>query len=106
MNRIIGYSLSLGALLIGHSLYPAQAQSPASCAPRDTVLRHLETEFGELPIWRGLSDGRVMEIVSNPDGSSWTALMSLPNGMTCLFATGEAAESVKPEPRKPPEMPL
>ena len=83
---------ALAALL---AAVPVSAQGP--CLPRDAMLRRLEAEYGERPLWRGLGgDSRLLEIVGTADGGSWTALISLPpsaeqpGGLSCVVATGEA----------------
>lgn len=79
---------------------PAAAQAPI-CGPRGVVLQQLEQQFGEVPAGRGLtSEGAVLELLVSPAGT-WTLLMSLPNGLSCLAAAGELWESVaRPEDRE------
>jgi hypothetical protein len=101
MSRVIALA-TLMALLAA----PALAQGP--CLPREIILRQLETQHGERPLWHGLGgDGRLLEIVAAPDGSSWTALVSLPpsaqhpDGLSCVVATGQAwRPPLPPTPRE------
>lgn len=67
------------------------------CLPRETMLRQLEDQHGERPLWHGLGDdGRLLEIVVSADGGTWTALVSLPastqhpGSLSCVVATGQS----------------
>lgn len=91
-NRTSITSGTCAALLFA---LPAYGQGP--CLPREAMLRQLETEYGERPLWHGLGDdGRLLEIVGTGEGGTWTALMSLPpsaeqpGGLSCVVATGQA----------------
>lgn len=35
------------------------------------------------------NNGGVMEILTSKDGETWTLLITMPNGMACMMATGE-----------------
>ncbi len=72
----------------------APALGQTVCLGRDEMLRQLRSDFGERPLWQGQGgqpaddSPTIVEILVNPDGSSWTILYSLPNGVSCLMATG------------------
>lgn len=62
-----------------------------TCAARATIVSHLFTKYGETPIGVGLAaNGGLIEVLSRPDGASWTIIISMPNGVSCLLATGES----------------
>ena len=42
------------------------------------------------------STGSMLEVLTSPAGGSWTVIMTMPNGVSCLVAAGENWESVKP----------
>lgn len=68
----------------------AQEAIPA-CAARATIVSHLFTKYGETPIGVGLAhNGRLIEVLSRPDGATWTIIISMPNGVSCLLAAGES----------------
>jgi hypothetical protein len=74
----------------------AAAQAPVSpaCGPRKAVLEQLGREYGEVPVAHGVTaEGALMEMLASPSGS-WTLLISLPNGQTCLAATGDSYETI------------
>ncbi len=80
--------------LIGLSI-PASAQQ-IPCGKRGDVLKQLSVRHSEAPAAMGLSStGSMLEVLTSPAGDSWTVIMTMPNGMSCLVAHGENWESVK-----------
>ena len=75
---------------------PAVAQGRV-CGERSELVAIAETQYGEKLIMRGLTKRQtVVEIFSNEDGSSWTALITHPNGLTCVADAGEGLEVFNP----------
>ena len=73
---------------------PAAAQQPA-CTKRADVISHLSKKYSENPVSIGLANnGGVIEVLSSKQGSSWTIIITMPNGMTCMIAAGENWEDV------------
>jgi hypothetical protein len=61
------------------------------CDQRNSVLGHLAENYKEAPVAFGVtSDGRLIEVLSTNGGGTWTIIVSMPNGTTCLIAAGEA----------------
>lgn len=90
MRHVI--SIAVAALCFAAS--PALAQS-AACSTRAEVLKRLSAEYSEAPIAMGVaSNGGVVEFLSAPAGQTWTMILTLPNGLSCLIAAGESWESV------------
>jgi hypothetical protein len=88
-------------LLLLLLLIPSVAWGQPSCGPRDTVLDHLAREYGEVHIGQGVtSQGQLLEVLTSPSGS-WTLLLSLPNGQSCIAAAGESWEDLKDVVRQP-----
>ena len=86
--------LLIPAIGLALAATPAAAQAPGSgqqfCAKRPDLLRHLESSYQEAPVSMGLADnGNVVEVFSAKDGSTWTITISLPNGLTCMVASGQ-----------------
>ena len=82
----------------------AEAETRQACAKRDQVVRKLEQKFGETLRSIGLhqSDG-VVEIYSSEETGTWTILMTRPDGMTCLLASGQLWEQDAAPLQKPGE---
>ena len=88
-------SVLAALVVIGFSL-PASAQQSV-CGKRGDILKQLSIRYSEAPAAMGLaSTGGMVEVLTSPAGGSWTIIMTMPNGMSCLVAAGENWESVKP----------
>lgn len=79
----------LAALMIFLMPDKASAQQPA-CTARATVLDHLSRRYAEKPVTMGMANnGGAIEVLTTDDGSTWTIILTMPNGMTCMIAAGE-----------------
>ncbi|MEL6644470.1 MAG: hypothetical protein AAFQ79_11075 [Pseudomonadota bacterium] len=93
--EMITLSFGIGALLLAAS--HAFGQTPANCAPRDHVVSRLASEYGESRRSIGLAaNNRVMEVFAAEDTGTWTITVTLPDGITCLVASGQAFEAFDP----------
>ncbi len=89
-------SLGFGILLLcaGHAF----GQSVRNCGPRDTVISTLGDRFGETRQSIGLgTSGQVMEVYASHETGTWTITVTLPNGVTCLMASGQSFEALTEE---------
>ena len=85
----------LGVLFASFPFNPALAQ-PA-CGERDKFMNKLEKTFSEHPIAMGLTEkGAVLEVFASRHGS-WTFLITLPSGLTCVVASGQSWETLATE---------
>ncbi len=73
---------------------PVQAQQAMSlCTDRSEVLGHLATKYSEAPVAMGLANnGGVIEVLTSGSGTSWTIIITMPNGVSCMLAAGESWE--------------
>lgn len=77
------------------SCSPASAQTV--CTARDKAIAHLSTKYTESPVAMGLAaNGGVVEMLTSPNGKTWSILITMPDGTTCLVAAGETWERLKP----------
>ena len=89
-------TLLLIALLAGTQAAAAEEQDSPVCAPRAQLLDQLSSRFKEVPVAIGLSSsGSLVEVLTSDNGSTWSIMVSQPNGSSCLVAAGEAWEEVK-----------
>lgn len=64
--------------------------APMACSPRDDVLTQLSTKFKEAPVAIGLANnGGLLEVLTAGKGETWTIIITMPNGVSCLVAAGE-----------------
>lgn len=76
----------------------APAAAAPQCAPRPQVLEILADRYGEGRRAIGMAaDGSVMEIFASTSGT-WSLTVTLPDGRTCLVASGSAFESMDETP--------
>lgn len=72
---------------------PAAAQSNI-CGKRDSIVERLQDKYGETRQSMGLQQNNgVLEVFASEASGSWTILVTMPNGMTCLVAAGDAWEA-------------
>lgn len=93
MTRML-FALSLG---FAGLILVTEARASTQCAPRDQVIAHLGGTYSETRRGMGLAaNNMVMEIYAS-DGGSWTIVVTTPQGMTCLVASGQGFESLAEE---------
>lgn len=83
---------TLTAAVLGATLMtaPASAQG-SSCANRDLIVERLKSKYGESRQSAGLNQNNGMvEVFASTDTGTWTILVTMPNGMSCLMAAGKA----------------
>lgn len=94
----------LGCALLTASGPGATAEGAApNCARREQVVEQLANRYGETRQSIGLaSNNAVMEVFASPETGSWTITMTLPSGLTCLLASGQAFERfIEQAPARP-----
>ena len=76
----------------------AQGQN---CSNRDQVVERLATKYGESRQSIGMAPkGRVVEVYASLETGTWTITVTMPNGITCLVASGQSYENLE-EPVEP-----
>jgi hypothetical protein len=78
----------LALLLLALCLPSIQAPA-ATCYPRDALQAHLAERYGERPVGAGVASGQLVELLTRPDGKSWTILVIRADGLACPVAAGE-----------------
>lgn len=63
----------------------------AACAERDMVVDRLDEQYGEHRNNMMLdAQGNLVELFSNLETGSWTLMVTLPGGPTCILSMGES----------------
>ena len=74
--------------------FAAQAQS-RNCANRELVVERLAGKYGESRQSIGMApQGRVVEVFASLETGTWTITITMPNGITCLMASGQSFEAL------------
>lgn len=86
IRQLSAVGAALGAFAIGTPAIAAQ------CAERETVVDRLAVHYDEEPTAAGLqtTDDRqaLVEVWSSRETGTFTVMMTMPDGMTCIVATG------------------
>ena len=70
----------------------AQGQN---CGQRAAVIATLADRYGESRQSIGLgANNQVIEVFASSETGTWTITVTLPNGLTCLIASGQAYEAL------------
>lgn len=87
------FRLIILLLVLTIAVTPVLAFAGPTCALTSEALSALETRYNERPFWAGLSDGgaQILSLTASPDGGTWTALVSDPDGRTCMIASGTSS---------------
>lgn len=71
------------------SLAPAVSAAPP-CEDRGKLVAQLAQKYQETSIAIGVaSNGKLVEVLTNSSGETWTIIVTSPEGMSCLVATGQ-----------------
>jgi hypothetical protein len=96
--------LAVGALALGSEPVSAQG-APAACGARDGLLSQLESKYGEVPVaigvTGGVAGGALVELLTDKEGLTWTLILTTPQGLSCLIASGEGWRPLAPVPADP-----
>lgn len=67
----------------------------SSCANRDMIVDRLESKYGESRQSAGLNQNNSMvEVFASTETGTWTIIVTMPNGMSCLMAAGKARQEI------------
>ena len=90
------------AVLLQLMLFSAIGATAGMCAspiPHEDMVRVLEKKYSETRTGIGLA-GQVIvvETFKTKNGSTWTIVATTPDRKSCIIASGEHWDEVKPEP--------
>jgi hypothetical protein len=91
-RALISVAAGLVMLAAGAVFTPAMAQW--ACGKRADLLAQLALRYGEVSSAIGITDqGALLDLVVSP-GGTWTIMMTVPGGPTCIVATGKQWETL------------
>lgn len=86
-------AMGVSTLILAATQLPAQTRN--HCAPRDVVVDRLAQGYGETRQSIGLGgNNAVVEVYASDQTGSWTITVTLPDGVTCIMASGQAFETL------------
>ena len=73
---------------------PAYAQNP-NCAPPQVVVERLVNGYGERRVSIALgAGGTLVETWANLQSGTWTVVVTQPDGLACMVASGQSFELI------------
>lgn len=91
------------ALIVGVLLSTTAMAQMQPCAERDKVIQRLNNTYGETVRSMGLgANNGMMEVYASEETGSWSITMTMPDGQTCLIASGQAFEGITDAPKIAP----
>lgn len=83
------------AVFTGALVATTAAAQMQPCADRDKVIDRLNNTYGETVRSMGLgANNGMMEVYASEETGSWSITMTMPDGQTCLIASGQAFEGI------------
>ncbi len=93
VSRLAGALVAAGAVLAPGATATAQT----ACLPTADLMLRLERGFGEVPVAQGVgADGNLIQVLAGRDGGTWTLVVTLPTGTSCVLGIGEGWSEVTP----------
>ena len=92
--------LGLAMLLPSPSYGLTDGARSQICDDRTTILSHLANRYAEAPIALGrASNGGLIEVLTSTTGATFTIIITMPDGRSCMMAAGEFWEAM-PSPSR------
>jgi len=80
----------------------AETPEGTNCGQRTTVLDYLSAKYSEKPVAMGIAaNGGLIEVLTSNEGTTFTIIVTMPKGDTCMVAAGESWESLPSSLAKP-----
>jgi hypothetical protein len=77
---------------------PAFAENAGRCAERTAITERLKSGYGEQYVGGGLRNAEsIFEVWQSAEHGTWTILMTLPDGRSCVMAAGTNWRDSLPE---------
>jgi len=90
VSWILAASFAVAALLGPVGAHAQTKSQTLLCDQRASIIGHMAEKYREAPVAIGVtSTGSIVEVLTTGDGTTWTIIVSNPNGTSCLVAAGE-----------------
>ena len=101
--RVFRAILVASIFLISAIVFVRSAYAQEAPVDRTQVVKSLGEMHGESSVAMGLaSNGGVLELFTSADGSTWTMILTMPDGKSRVVGAGEAWINVSAKPKGQP----
>lgn len=98
MTRVFTALLCASGLTFAAQAFTADEAEAAVCKQRGEIIKILNKRYGETRRSFGLQNNRrILEVYASETGT-WTAILTMPSGRSCVVAAGEAWTDLPPVP--------
>ena len=96
VSWILAASFAVAALLGPVGAHAQTKSQTLLCDQRASIIGHMAEKYREAPVAIGVtSTGSIVEVLTTGDGTTWTIIVSNPNGTSCLIAVGEGWRALR-----------
>ncbi len=96
VSWILAASFAAAALLGPVGAHAQTKSQTLLCDQRASIIGHMAEKYREAPVAIGVtSTGSIVEVLTTGDGTTWTIIVSNPNGTSCLIAAGEGWRALR-----------
>ena len=96
VSWILAASFAVAALLGPVGAHAQTKSQTLLCDQRASIIGHMAEKYREAPVAIGVtSTGSIVEVLTTGDGTTWTIIVSNPNGTSCLIAAGEGWRALR-----------
>jgi hypothetical protein len=90
-NHLLRTAFGVAVALTAVVSHTAEVRAQQSrCGPRQELVEVLRKKYRETPVAAGVTlSGGLVELLAQPDGATWTIMVTTPEGTSCLVAAGE-----------------
>lgn len=89
--------LGLAITICGVICTPFAASGAPQCDTRDAVISILAKKYKEFVVSMGVThNGGLVEVLTSGGGTTWSIIVTTPQGMACLVAAGEGWRTPNP----------
>ena len=91
-------SIAVAMFLLAASAFMAHSAAAQQAGmPRAEVVQTLGDRYAEESVGLGIAqNGGVIELFTSKDGATWTIVLTMPNGLSRVIATGESWMQITP----------
>ena len=96
VSWILAASFAVAALLGPVGAHAQTKSQTLLCDQRASIIGHMAEKYREAPVAIGVtSTGSIVAVLTTGDGTTWTIIVSNPNGTSCLIAAGEGWRALR-----------